>query len=85
MSNSTRARETLAAAERAKSEADAALGERYTELTAARWRHQEARKELDKAKRELGAAEDAHDKAKQASRDATELVKAAKAQLKQTL
>jgi hypothetical protein len=80
-----RARETLAAAERAKSEADAALSERYTELTSARWRHQEARKELDKAKRELDAAEDAHDKAKQAGRDAAELVKAAKAQLKQTL
>jgi len=80
-----RARQTLAAAERAKSEADAALSERYTALTAARWRHQEARKELDKAKRELDAAEDAHDKAKQAGRDAAELVKAAKAQLKQTL
>jgi hypothetical protein len=79
-----RARETLAAAERAKSEADAALSERYTELTSARWRHQEARKGLDKAKRELDAAEDAHDKAKQAGRDASELVKAAKAQLKQT-
>jgi hypothetical protein len=78
-----RARATLAAAERAKSEADAALGERYTELTSARWRHQEARKGLDKAKRELAAAEDAHDKARKASRDASELVKGAKAQLKQ--
>jgi hypothetical protein len=80
-----RARETLAAAEAAKSEADAALSERYTELTSARWRHQEAVKGLDKARRELDAAEDAHDKAKQAGRDAAELVKAAKAQLKQTL
>jgi hypothetical protein len=87
-----RARETLAAAERARSEADAALSERYTELTSARWRHQEARKGLDKARkgldkaqRELDAAEDAHDKARQASRDAAELVTAAKAQLKQTL
>lgn len=73
-----RARETLAAAKRAKSEADAALSERYTELTSARWRHQEARKGLDKAKRELDAAEDAHDKARQASRDAAKRVKAAR-------
>jgi hypothetical protein len=75
------AREALAAAQRAQSEADVALSERYTELTSARWRHHEARKGLDKAERELAAAEDAHDKAKQASRDAAELVKAAKAQL----
>jgi hypothetical protein len=80
-----RARETLTAAEHAKSEADAVLSERYTELTSARWRRQEAGKGLDKAKRELAAAEDAHDQARQASRDAAELVKAAKAQLKQTL
>jgi hypothetical protein len=80
-----RARETLTAAEHAKSEADAVLSERYTELTSARWRRQEARKGLDKAQRELAAAEDAHDQARQASRDAAELVKAAKAQLKQTL
>ena len=79
-----RVRATLAAAERAKSEADAALSERFTELTSARWHRQEARKGLDKAQRELAAAEDAHDKARQASRDAAELVTAAKAQLKQT-
>ena len=79
-----RVRATLAAAERAKSEADAALSERFTELTSARWHRQEARKGLDKAQRELAAAEDAHDKARQASRDAAELVTAAKAELKQT-
>jgi hypothetical protein len=78
------ARETLAAAERAKSEADNALSERYTELTSARWRHQEARKGLEAARRDLAGAEDAHAKAKQASRDAAELVKLAKAELKQT-
>jgi hypothetical protein len=75
-------RAALAAAERAKVEADDALSERQDELAAARWRHEEAREGLHEAERKLNAAEDAYGKAKHASRDATELVKEAKARLK---
>jgi predicted nucleic acid-binding Zn-ribbon protein len=72
----------LAAAERAKADADAALNDRQSELVSARWRHEEARKALDKAQRELSDAQDAHEKAKQDGRDANDLVKQARAQLK---
>jgi hypothetical protein len=76
------AKAALATAERAKADAGTALDERQSELVSARWRHQEARKQLDKAERELNDAQDAHEKAKQADRDATDLVKQAKARLK---
>jgi chromosome segregation ATPase len=76
-------RATVAAAERAKAVADDERSERQAELATARLRHGEARKRLQEAERDLNAAADAHDKAKQASRDAAELVKEAKARLKQ--
>ena len=77
------ARTALAAAERAQSEAAAALSERQAELAAARRRHDQAREDLDAAEHQVGAAEEAHLKAKQANRVATELMKKAKARLEQ--
>jgi hypothetical protein len=78
-----KARATLAAAERAKYEADDALSERKADLAAARLRHDDARDRVVEAERKLNAAEEAYQKAKQASRDAAEQVKEAKAMLKQ--
>ena len=77
------ARTALAAAESAQSEAAAALSERQAELAAARLRHDQAREDLDAAERQVGAAEEAHLKAKQANRVTTELMKKAKARLEQ--
>ncbi len=77
-----KARAALAEAERAKGEADEALTELQADLATARLRRDDARRRLQEAERQLTAAEDAYDKAKQASRDATALVKEAKAQLK---
>jgi hypothetical protein len=71
----------LAAAERAKAEADDVLSERHADLAAARLRHDEARRGLREAERQLNAAETAYDKAQQASRDAAELVREAKSRL----
>lgn len=65
------ARAERVAAERAKAEADAALAELQSDLATARLRHQDARRRLDEAEAALAAAEDAYDKGKQASRDAT--------------
>ena len=76
------ARTAFAMAERAQSEAAAALSERQAELAAARLRHDQAREDLDAAERQLHAAEKAHLKAEQANRDAVELMKEAKARLK---
>ncbi|MCW2688210.1 MAG: hypothetical protein JWR37_3100 [Mycobacterium sp.] len=78
-----RARAAVAAAERANSEAEQELAERQDELAAARQRHEEASKGLSEAERTLNAAQEAHDNADQASRDAAEVVREAKAQLKQ--
>ena len=72
----------LAAAERAKAEADGVLSERQAELVAARQRRDEALASLRSAERDLNSAENRYDKAKQASRIAAESVKEAKAQLK---
>jgi hypothetical protein len=77
-----RARAALAAAERVKAQADEMLSERQSELGTARLRHEDARNRLEAAERDLAAAEDAYGEAKQASREAAELVKVAKAQLK---
>ena len=79
-----KARADLAAAERAKAEADDALSELQSDLATARLRQQDARRRLQEADRGLSAAEDAYDKAKQASRDAANLVKDAKAKLRAT-
>ncbi|ULE34633.1 hypothetical protein [Mycobacterium sp. IDR2000157661] len=76
------ARATLAAAERAKADADGALTELQSDLAAARLRHQDAERRLRDAEQALAAAQDAYEKAKQASRDAGAVVKEAKARLK---
>lgn len=77
-----KARADLAAAERAKAEADNALSELQSDLATARLRQQDASRRLAEADRGLTAAEDAYDAAKQASRDAANLVKDAKAKLR---
>lgn len=73
----------LAAAERTKAGADATLSDRQADLDAARRHHDQARKALHEAERNVNAAEDAYQVAEQASREAAELVKNAKAILKQ--
>jgi hypothetical protein len=77
-----KARAAVAAAERAKSDADAALTELQSDLATARLRRDDARRRLKDAEDALAAAEDAYDKGKQASRDAAAVVKEAKAQVK---
>jgi predicted nucleic acid-binding Zn-ribbon protein len=77
-----RLKTALAAAEQAKSEADEALSERRDELVAARARQEEARQSLRAADEELGIAEQGYDKAQQTGRDAADLVREAKAQLR---
>ena len=76
------ARATLAAAERAKAEADDALNELQADLATARLRRDDARRRLQDAESALTAAEDAYEQAKQAGRDAAAVVKEAKARLK---
>jgi hypothetical protein len=77
-----KARAALAAAERAKADTDAALTELQSDLATARLRRDDARRRLKDAEDALAAAEDAYDTGKQASREAADLVKKAKAQLK---
>ncbi|MGZ8819420.1 MAG: hypothetical protein ACXWZR_18960 [Mycobacterium sp.] len=76
------ARAALAAAERAKAEADDALKELQSDLATARLRRDDARRRLKDAESSLTAAEDAYEQAKQASRDAAAVVKEAKAGVK---
>lgn len=76
------ARAELAAAERAKAEADDALDELQSDLATARLRRDDARRRLKEAETALTAAEDAYEQAKQNSRDAAAAVKEAKAKLK---
>jgi hypothetical protein len=78
----SKARAELAAAERAKAEADAALGELQSDLATARLRRDDARRRLKDAEDALAAAEDAYAKAKQESREAAAVVKQAKARLR---
>jgi hypothetical protein len=73
-----RARAVLAAAERAKAEADDELSRRQTDLAAARLRRDDARERLTKAESAVAEAQSAYDAAKNASRDASDVVKAAK-------
>lgn len=77
-----KARAALAAAERAKADADAALTELQSDLATARLRRDDARRRLKDAEDALAAAEDAYDKGKLASRDAGAVVKEAKAALR---
>jgi hypothetical protein len=74
----------LAAAERAKDDADNALSDRQSDLAVARLRRDEMRKRLSDAEGALAAAEGAYAEAKQASRDAAETVRDAKARLTQS-
>ncbi|MFI5506343.1 hypothetical protein ACIA48_02665 [Mycobacterium sp. NPDC051804] len=76
------ARAELAAAERAKAEADDALDELQSDLATARLRRDDVRRRLEDAESALTAAQDAYEQAKQASRDAAAIVKEAKARLK---
>jgi chromosome segregation ATPase len=76
------ARAAVAAAERAKADADAAMAGLQADLATARLRRVDARSRLEDAERGLAAAEDAYDRAKQAGRDAAAAVKEAKAKLK---
>ena len=73
------ARAALAAAERSKAAADAALTELQSDLATARLRRDDARRRLKDAESALTAAQDAYDKGKQAGRDAAAVVKEAKA------
>jgi hypothetical protein len=77
-----KARAALAAAERARADADAALSELQSDLATARLRRDDARRRLKDAEDALAAAEDAYDKGKQASRDAAAVVKEAKARIR---
>jgi hypothetical protein len=77
-----KARTALAAAERAKAGADAALTELQSDVATARLRRDDARRRLQDAEDALTAAEDAYDQGKQASRDAAAVVKEAKARLR---
>jgi chromosome segregation ATPase len=77
-----KARAAMAAAERAKAEADAALTELQSDLATARMRRDDARRRLQDAEDALTAAEDAYDTGKQAGRDAAAVVKQAKAALR---
>ncbi len=79
-----KARAALAAAERTKADADAALTELQSDLATVRLRRDDARKKLQGADDALSAAEGAYDKAKQASRAAAAAVKDAKAALRLT-
>jgi hypothetical protein len=75
-------RAAVAAAERAKAEADTALDELQSDLATARLRRDDAKRRLQAAEQALTAAEEAYDKGKQASRDATAVVKEVKAKLR---
>lgn len=73
------ARAVLAAAERAQAEADETMAARQSELATARLRHEDAKERLAKAERALADADAAYQDSKRASREAADVVKAAKA------
>ena len=77
-----KARADVAAAERTKADADAALTELQSDLATARMRRDDARRRLRDAEDALTAAEDAYAKGTQASRDAAAVVKEAKTALR---
>ncbi|MBV9351920.1 MAG: hypothetical protein JOZ23_10355 [Mycobacterium sp.] len=72
----------LSGAERVQAEADDALSERQADLAAARLRLDKARESLRSAEHALSISEDSYDRAKQASREAAELVKEARVRLR---
>ncbi|MCZ8381426.1 hypothetical protein O6P37_21375 [Mycobacterium sp. CPCC 205372] len=73
-----RARAVLAAAERAKADADEVIAERQSDLATARLKRDDARNRLARAEEALEEAEQAYAAAKQAGRDAGAVVKEAK-------
>jgi hypothetical protein len=73
------ARAVLAAAERAQAEADETMAARQSDLATARLRHEDAKERLAKAERALADADAAYQESKRASREAADVVKAAKA------
>ncbi|MCA2244805.1 hypothetical protein JF781_20835 [Mycobacterium sp. WUMAC-067] len=73
----------VAAAERAKADADDRLTEREAQRDEARQHRDEAARALRRAERELASAEHDYDKAKEASRAAADALKEAKARLTQ--
>jgi hypothetical protein len=76
---STKARAAVAAAERAKADADRALAELQSDLSTARLKHQDAQRRLADAEQALAAADDAYTAGKRAAKEAAEALKAAKA------
>lgn len=73
-------RAALAAAERAKADADAALTELQSDLATARLRRDDARRRLQDAEDALTAADEAYEQAKRVSREAAAVVTEAQAQ-----
>lgn len=78
------AKAAVTAAEKAKDEADNELSDRQTDLAVARLRRDEMRERLAEAERTLSAADKAYSAAKQASREAADLVDKAKSRLKRS-
>ncbi len=79
-----KAKAALAGAEQAKGDADSELSDRQTDLAVARLRRDEMLERLKEAELSLSSAESSYDKAKQASREAADVVKEAKAALKRS-
>lgn len=73
-----KARAVLAAAERAKADADDVTAQRQSDLATARLRRDDARDRLAKAEQALHAAEAAYEEAKNAGRQAADVVRAAR-------
>ncbi len=76
------AKAALAAAERAKDEADDELSDKQTDLAVARLRRDEMQERLEEADRNLRSADEAFNDAKRVSSDAADRVKKARARLK---
>ncbi|MBB2770198.1 UNVERIFIED_ORG: hypothetical protein GGE11_001093 [Mycolicibacterium obuense] len=77
-----KAKAVLAAAEHAKAGADDTMADRQSDLATARLRVEDAKERLAKAEHALAEADAAYEDAKRASREAGEVVKAAKQQLR---
>jgi hypothetical protein len=75
---SAKARAAVAAAERAKADADRALVELQSDLSTARLKHQDAQRRLADAEQALAAADDAYTAGKKAAKEAAEALKAAR-------
>ncbi len=78
------AKTALAAAERAKAEADSEISDRQTDLAVARLRRDEMRQRLEEAERNVSVTEQAYERAKQASANAARLVDEARSQARRS-